>query len=60
MEESKYMEEKSMTVKELKDFIKDLPDNTEVVLLRTIREKPIITYIKTKTLSGIKEEVQIS
>ena len=49
-----------MTVKELKDFIKDLPDNTEVVLLRTIREKPIITYIKTKTLSGIKEEVQIS
>lgn len=30
MEESKYMEEKSMTVKELKDFIKDLPDETIV------------------------------
>lgn len=49
-----------MTVKELKDFLKDIPDNTEVVLLRAIREKPVIKYIKTKTLSGIKEEVQIS
>ena len=49
-----------MTVKELKDFLKDLPDNTEIVLLKSTKEKPIIRYIKTKSLSGIKEEVQIS
>ena len=49
-----------MTVKELKDFIKDIPDNTEIVLLKSTKEKPIIRYIKTKSLSGIKEEVQIS
>ena len=49
-----------MTVKELREFLKDIPENTEVVLLRTTRERPIIKYIKTKTLSGIKEEVQIS
>lgn len=49
-----------MTIKELKDFIKDIPDDVEVVLLRTIKEEPVIKYIKTKTLSEIKEEVQIS
>lgn len=49
-----------MIVKELKEFLKDIPDNTEVVLLKTTKERPIIKYIKTKTLSGIKEEVQIS
>lgn len=49
-----------MTVKELKEFLKDLPDNVEVNLLRTTKEVPIIEYIKTKTLSGTKEEVQIS
>lgn len=49
-----------MTVKELKDFLKDIPDNTEIVLLKSTKEKPIIRYIKTKSLSGIKEEVQIS
>lgn len=32
MEESKYMEEKSMTIKELKEFIKDLPDETKVIV----------------------------
>lgn len=49
-----------MTVKELREFIKDIPDNTEIVLLKSTKEKPIIRYIKTKSLSGIKEEIQIS
>ena len=50
-----------MTIKELKEFIKDLPDNTEVVLIRTTKELPIFRYIKTKEINGtVKEEVQIS
>lgn len=49
-----------MTVKELKEFLKDIPDNTEIVISRARREKPIFKYIKTKNLTSTTEEVQIS
>lgn len=49
-----------MTVKELKEFLKDIPDDINVILYRVYRETPIFKYIKTKDSSGIKEELLIS
>ena len=49
-----------MTVKELKEFLKDIPDYVEVILHRTCKDKPVFKYIKTKSLFGLTEEVQIN
>lgn len=49
-----------MTVKELKDFICDIPDNAKIVLIRSGKEFPIVKYVKTTDLSGeINVELQI-
>lgn len=49
-----------MTVKELKEFIEDIPDNAKVVLIRSQKEFPIVKYVKSTDLSGeINEELQI-
>ena len=48
-----------MTVKELKEFLKDIPDDVEVILQRATKEHPIFKYVKTKILSGIEEKVLI-
>ena len=49
-----------MTVKELKEFLENIPDDVEVILYRTCKEKPIFKYIKTRILTGTTEEVQIN
>lgn len=48
-----------MTVKELKEFLKDIPDDVEIILQRATEERPIFKYVKTKILSGIEEKVLI-
>lgn len=48
-----------MTVGELKDFLKDIPDNVDVVILKQVKDTAIFKYIKTKNSSGITEELQI-
>lgn len=48
-----------MTVGELKDFLKDIPDNVDVVVLKQVKDTAIFKYIKTKSSSGITEELQI-
>lgn len=48
-----------MTVGELKEFIKDIPDNVDVVVLKRVKETAIFKYTKTKAPSGITEELQI-
>lgn len=49
-----------MTVKELKEFLKDIPDELQVMLVRSCREYPIFKYVKQKDESGTIEELQIS
>lgn len=49
-----------MTVKELKEFISDIPDNAKVVLIRSEKEYPIVKYVKATNVDGeIYEELQI-
>lgn len=48
-----------MTVKELKEFIKDIPDNVDVVVLKQVKDTASFKYIKTKNSSGITEKLQI-
>ena len=55
MEESKYMEEKNMTIKELKEFIKDLPDETIVKnnLATASSEEVDLIYKKSTAYSDV-------
>jgi len=48
-----------MTIKELKEFIEDLPDNTKVILLKVIPEEPRFTYKKYKYFDKTVEKVVI-
>lgn len=43
-----------MTVKELKEFLKDIPDNIPVRLVRDISETPSFTYEEKIRKDGIK------
>lgn len=52
--ESEHMEEKSMTIKELKEFIKDLPDETKVLNnLSEENEEVDLIYKKSTAYSDI-------
>lgn len=48
-----------MTVKELKEFLKDLPDDAKVILLKTTPEEPRVTYKKYKYFDKTVEKVVI-
>lgn len=47
------MEEKSITVKELKEFIKDLPDKTKVVNNLSKGEEIALVYKKRTACSDV-------
>lgn len=50
-----------MTVKELKDFLSNIPDDANVVIMHTTKEIPNLKYIKAMFLDGSSaEELQIS
>ena len=52
--ESEHMEEKSMTIKELKEFIKDLPDETKVLNnLSEENEEVDLIYKKSTAYSDV-------
>ena len=50
-----------MTVKELRDFLKYIPDNVNIVVMHTTKEIPNLKYIKAYCFDGsVIEEIQIS
>lgn len=48
-----------MTVKELREFLKDLPDDADVVLLRSTPEVPTFTYRKVISTDGIRDKCEL-
>lgn len=50
------MEEKSMTVKELKEFIKDLPDTTDIYVGTS--NNPELTKVEYKLIKHKKNLIQ--
>ena len=50
-----------MTVKELKEFLKDIPDDVNIVVMHTTKEISNLKYIKATFFDGSSiEEIQIS
>lgn len=48
-----------MTVKELKEFLKDLPDDAKIIVAKTAPEEPRFTYEKSTCFNKIIERVSI-